>query len=76
MLICGSEFLPGGLGSLFLGKLIDVNLSCWITHVDPHLEQMPQLVELAELPFGQGSVLSMPNPSRGLDEVMEVSEQE
>jgi len=66
----GEEEVPCQLRSFLLRKLVDVYLCSWIAHIDSHLKQVPELIELAEFPLRERGVLPMANASRCLDEIL------
>jgi len=62
--------VPRHLCGFFFWKLVDVCLCSRIAHVDSHLKQMPELIELAEFPLRKGGVLTMANASWCFDEIL------
>lgn len=65
-----AETVPRQLSGLFLWKLVDVCLCGRIAHIDSHLKQVPELIELPEFPLREGGVLTVANASRCFDEIL------
>lgn len=78
-LVCGHndmKIIPGHQYSFFLGKLVDVKISVFITLADAILEQMWQFVEFTKLPFGKGRIHSRAHLPRIFVILFEISKKE